>query len=77
MTVSGLTLNTSFCKAPPAVKHATYSGSNKYGDTVKYRCQEGYAITAGDFVLNCQPDGTWKGSLLTCTKSNFDAHHLV
>ncbi|KAI8515762.1 hypothetical protein Bbelb_065750 [Branchiostoma belcheri] len=42
------------------------TGSNSYGDVVKFTCEPGYKLV-GTSSLTCLSDGTWDGKLPTCT----------
>jgi len=37
------------------------------GDTCVYQCDDGYIVTGGD-SRECQSDGTWTGSEITCER---------
>ncbi|XP_067939976.1 CUB and sushi domain-containing protein 3-like [Watersipora subatra] len=52
---------------PSPVTNGRWTGNNLTATVI---CNDGYELTRGDQALNC-PDGTWKGSVPTCSKISF------
>lgn len=48
-----------------------------FGETAVYLCDEGYNMTSGDSNTTCQTDGTWDGTLPTCSSKFIHVHVLV
>lgn len=58
------------CVAPPSVPHANNVDTLTeylYRSTVRYTCKKGYRISAGDSSLVCSADGSWQGTVPTCS----------
>ena len=67
-----------FCAKPAPAENAVYD--QEYpdelfpGDTVTYRCDDGYRLI-GSATIVCQYDGRWNASIPTCEQGNFDLKH--
>ena len=61
------------CGDPGEGVNATKSGSiTTYSNNVVYSCLTGYEAAMGNIhVMQCQSDGTWNDTALTCTGKLF------
>ncbi|XP_052776199.1 sushi, von Willebrand factor type A, EGF and pentraxin domain-containing protein 1-like isoform X1 [Mya arenaria] len=59
-----------FCEAPPYVENAKEFDSLPqylYNSEARYVCDTGYKIASGDKVMQCSTDGSWRGTVPTCS----------
>lgn len=64
-----LSISVSGC-LPVNVTNGHYIPNNEvfnFNDIISYSCDIGYNRTTGDETRNCQNDGSWSGTLLTCS----------
>ncbi|CAG2214236.1 CSMD [Mytilus edulis] len=55
------------CSTPGDVLHASKTVAGlAVGQTVKYQCEFGYALTTGDSVLTCALGPRWEGTMPSC-----------
>ncbi|KAI8498233.1 hypothetical protein Bbelb_241770 [Branchiostoma belcheri] len=54
------------CPPPANPMNGLVSGSKSYGDVANFTCEPGYKLV-GTSSLTCLSDGTWDGTLPTCT----------
>ena len=56
------------CPTPDNVANALFTEASKgIGATVTYVCDLGYIQNSGNMVRTCDNDGTWDGTLPSCT----------
>ncbi|KAH3862232.1 hypothetical protein DPMN_025198 [Dreissena polymorpha] len=58
------------CLPPNNVSFGTFSPVeivHLFDTNVTYTCTAGYYISAGDHAITCQTDGSWSGTIPTCT----------
>ena len=63
-----------FVSVSGCLPHIVINGSHSpsltehaFDSTITYDCVTGYNITSGDATSTCQTDGTWNGTLPTCS----------
>ena len=59
------------CLPPNNVSFGTFSPVeivHLFDTNVTYTCTAGYYISAGDHAITCQTDGSWSGTIPTCTR---------
>ena len=57
------------CGAPQPLPNGSVSfNSTVYGSKATYSCAEGYKLTAGNPLMQCQADGEWSGAVPRCER---------
>lgn len=71
-----------YCGVPKPLANGTVSfNSTVYGSMATYSCAEGYHLTAGNPLMQCQADGEWSSAVPRCEREymcmNVPTHVLI
>ncbi|XP_032828280.1 C4b-binding protein beta chain-like isoform X2 [Petromyzon marinus] len=62
---SNLTCRATLCTMFEELMHGSFEGSNKIGDSVRFKCDERFLLV-GSYELTCLQSGKWTGDAPTC-----------
>ncbi|XP_061430270.1 sushi, von Willebrand factor type A, EGF and pentraxin domain-containing protein 1-like [Lethenteron reissneri] len=62
---SNLTCTATLCTMFEELMHGSFEGSNKIGDSVRFKCDERFLLV-GSYELTCLKSGKWTGDAPTC-----------